>query len=188
MAKRCVLFVVICGFILSAVRLTAAPTLRPVIGIMQLRPALPDQWKHDDDAVMEGIDADHFVFAENEKIDLNVIRQDDSLWTELESKGQAELVTGILEGQNTVNQMFEVGETNLLDQKLETKERFKILTLHSKQELPAGAVERIEKYYIANGQTLHAELRWYQSEDSKLVARARDDFEKSELVVKENAP
>ena len=188
MGKRVALGIVIFGFIFGTVKLTAAPTLRPVIGVMQFKPARPEQWKHDDDAVLENVDADHFVFNENDKIDLNVVRQEDTLWIEFEAKGQAEIVRGILEGQNFANKMFNVGETNLLDQKLESKERFKILTLHSKQELPDGTVERIEKFYIANGQTLHVELRWYQSENSKLVAQARDSFENSELVVKENAP
>ena len=81
--------------------------------------------------------------------------------------------------------MFDVGETKVVDSRLVFQDRFQVLTLHSKQELPDGPAERIEKYFIAPGQTLHAELRWRENADAKLVASAKADFENSKVDVKE---
>ncbi len=163
----------------------AAPNTPVVTAVMQFQSAHPGDWSEDPEVQISNVDADHYFFKDDESVDLGVIRDDNDLSQELNAKGKTELVRQIIQGQNAVNHMFDVGETKILDSTLTSQDRFQVLSLHSKQDLPDGSVERLEKYFIARGQTLHVELRWRESADAALIASAKSDFENSKVEIKE---
>jgi hypothetical protein len=154
--------------------LVAAPSGRPIIAVMEFHPAHLEKWVEDNEVDLG--EGDHFIYRDDHSIDLGMIREDKDLAMELNSKGKDELIQQIVHGQNVVNTIFSVGETKVIDSTLEKNPNVSVLTLHSKQELPDGNFERIEKFYIGSGQTLHAELRWKIGVDSKALKQARADF------------
>ena len=163
--------------VLFTVRLIAAPSSRPVIAIMQFHPANDDHWTDEPENTLPDVDHDHLVFNDDKTIDINLFRDDSDLAVELNSKGKDELVAQIMRGENAMNTLFGVGETKVLDTRLEPSADVSILSVHSKQELPDGTYERLEKYFIGSGQTLHAEIRWKVDADKASIKKARADFE-----------
>ena len=174
-------FVLIFISSLVALRLVAAPSSRPLVAMMRFEPADAGLWEADAEVDDEGFDHDYFVFASEAKIDLNLSRMDEDLSNDLNSKGKDALVADIVKGQNVVNDIFGVGETKVLDSRLERESDVSILTLRTKQQLPDGEYERIAKYYIAKGQYLQAELRWKTDVDSSAVKKAKKSFENGKM-------
>jgi hypothetical protein len=179
MRKLAFVFIFISSFI--AIRLVAAPSSRPLIAMMQYQPADSDLWDADAEVDDEGFDHDYYKFAAEPKVDLNISRMDEDLATELNSKGKDALIADILKGQNIINNLFGVGETVVLDSKLDRDSDVSVLTLHTKQQLPDGEYERVAKYYISMGQYLQAELRWKTDVDSSTVKKARKSFESGKM-------
>ena len=146
---------------------------------MQFKLAHDDRWKSDDefDFTDERTDHDHFVFTDNSAIGLNIMREDSDLASELSKKSKDQLVGEILEGTNAINDLFGAKLTTLIDSRVELDPAVSKLSIHSKQDLPDGAYETLETYYMASGQTLHTSFRWKLGTDEKHLRQARADYE-----------
>jgi len=162
---------------LITIRLIAAPSSRAISEVMEFKLANSDQWVEENEVDDEKSDHDHYLFADDDTIDLNLLREDSDWSKDLSAKGKDAFVADIVKGQNIINNLFSVGETIVLDSKLDRERDVSVLTLHTKQHLPDGDYERVAKYYLAMGQTLQAELRWKSSADASAVKKARKSFE-----------
>lgn len=176
-----ILFVAL-GF---TVKLVAAPSSKPIVQIMSFHPANSETWENDNELPEIGPDVDtgHLYYGADHQVDISLVRRDDDLAPDLNSRGKDAVVADLMDGANMIDRLFNQPETKVLDSKLERDALVSILTLHTKQERESETVESIEKYFIASGQYVRAELRWKSDADAKAVKQARADFENGKLNI-----
>lgn len=184
-SRRFFILAVIAVLITGSVGLRAAVPRAPTIGMMRFTPAHADAWVVDGEVDIEDVDADHFFYRDHESIDLGIVRDDEDLFETLEAKGRDGLVAEILHGENLVNGWFDVGKTEVIETHLVSEGHYQVLTVRSKQQMTDREVQRLEKYFIAPGQTLSAQLRWDASADSKLLAEAQKSFDQGVFEIRE---
>jgi Asp-tRNA(Asn)/Glu-tRNA(Gln) amidotransferase C subunit len=183
--KRLIIFTIVAGLAFGTLQLFAQQPRKKVAGLLQYSPADEDHWVVDP-AIETGdeLDADHYFFADNEDIDLSIVRTDLDMLETLNKSGKDEVIRQLQEGETIANTLFGVPDSKILESRLETRDDVQILKVHSTQELPSGVSEQLERYYIVEGQNLQVLLRWKPSADPKAVSLAKSDFEKGRFSIR----
>ena len=172
-----ILVVVVCGISYFAPKADAES------GAPVLVYRIPDisKWSRDHEMDTEIVGPKHFYFSDTDNIDLNIVPIDDDLQKSLASRGTDVFVKEALGAKNMINRMFTVGESELVDFKLQSKAGIQELQMRCKQNIEGLQIQTLEKYFIVKGQALHAELRWQNNSDMEKVKQATKLF--SEMTV-----
>lgn len=186
--KKIILVLAVLG--LSAVAVVSTRASNPAEPVASLSYEMPSRhnWVEDIEAMPLEEGMKHFYFEGNEDIDLNISFADGGLRREIERVGLDEAVAQIIEGKHLISNLFGSGKTEVIEKSLaEDAQGALVLTIRSQEDLASGRVETLEKYFMYEGQTMLAALRWALSADESLRVKAASDFATLKITA-ERAP
>lgn len=146
-----------------------------------LNPSL--QWEESDlDTWSDKIT--NYELSNNKDIVMNFTYFNQDLYSELKTKGEKEVVAGIMRGKNTMFDMIGADNARLTGSRLITAKHFSILEMTIEYSTNNKTFRLTEKFHIMPRKVLISSFR-YTGKNSSLVESARKDFENVVVTVKQ---